>query len=143
MFTCQFDGTNAKFYIDGQLKCTSKNYQDAPNGKISYNSGNRIFIGCEAAGNTSPGGQYFNGRIDDFKMYAGVLTTEDIQKEYKVRAIVDDHHKLFTKWLNEVEVGYSKYNLISGVLSIGASTTQKPSPDMNFYEFASGGNPIV
>ena len=144
MFTCQFDGSNAKFYIDGVLRGTSAQYNNAPNGSIGYNANNRIFLGCEAAGNTSPGGEYFRGKLDDFKMWASVLTVEDLQKEYKTRAIIDDHHKLFTKWLNEVEVGYSKYNLaiLDPLLQL-SSATQKPSPDMNFYELSAGGNPMV
>ena len=144
MFTCQFDGTNAKLYIDAVQVAKSADYQDAPNGSVGYNSGNRIFLGCEAGGNTSPGGSYFRGKIDDFKMWASVLTVEDLQKEYKTRAIIDDHNKLFTKWLNEVEVGYSKYNLaILDPLRQLSSATQKPSPDMNFYELSAGGNPMV
>ena len=145
MFTCQFDGTNAKFYVDGNLKAASKAYQGAPSGVIGYNSGNRIFLGCEAAGNANPGGSYFKGKLDDFKMWASVLTEADIKKEYTTRAIVDNKSKLYTKWLNEVEVGYSKYNLVipSPLHWQYAGVTLKESPDMNFYEFKVGGDPLV
>ena len=143
MFTCQFDGSYARLFVDAAQVAISAQYNNAPNGQIGYNVNNRIFLGCEAGGNANPASSYFKGKLDDFKVYASALTVEDLQKEYSVRAHIDNNCKLFTKWLNEVEVGYSKYNLISGVQSIGAGTTQKSSPDMNFYEFASGGNPIV
>lgn len=137
MFTCQFDGTNAKFYIDAVQVATSVNYQGTPKGYVGYNAGNRIFLGCEAAGNTSPGGNYFKGKIDDFKMWASALSIADIETEYTTRAIIDNKYKLHTGRLNLGLAGYSKYNLvILDKIAGSEKATKCAATDMNWYEFS-------
>lgn len=105
MFTAHFDGTNMRMYIDAVQRGINSAFTDAPNGRIGYHASNRIFIGAEAGGNTIPASGYFKGKIDDFKIYASALTEEDIQKEYSVRARIDDKNKVHCKWLTELPDG--------------------------------------
>ncbi|MCI6542415.1 MAG: LamG domain-containing protein [Firmicutes bacterium] len=62
-FKITFDGEYLRAYIDGQLVGTSAKYVS---GKIGYNASNAIFVGAEAAGNSStPEGTsgHFKGKI--------------------------------------------------------------------------------
>ena len=62
-FKITFDGNYFRAYIDGELVGTSAKYVS---GKIGYNASNAIFVGAEAAGNSStPEGTsgHFKGKI--------------------------------------------------------------------------------
>ena len=81
MWTGTYDGFRGKVYINGILDNTLEIYTTKT--PIYYHSSNGIFIGCEAAGDTTTsGGAYFNGRISDFRIYATALSAEDIYKLY-------------------------------------------------------------
>lgn len=118
MFTGTYDGYTSRIYIDGVLRGSSSSYSTKT--PIFYNSTNSIFIGAEAAGNSSnAGGEYFNGKISDFRIYGTALSAEDIAEMYKVSESVDKQGILYASNFNEGEktsfykdgtVGTSSFN---------------------------------
>ena len=64
-----FDGTDQKLFIDGDLKST-----ESPGGAIGTNS-NNIKIGGAFNG-------FFNGAIDDVRIYNRVLSADEISTQY-------------------------------------------------------------
>lgn len=128
MFTCTFDGSNGRFYLDGSLLGTSATFANAPNGRIGYNSSNTILIGAEAQGNLTPlSGYYFNGQIDDFRIYSSALSQEDITNLYKKRASIDNSGK--------VHISQAKSNGVRLVDVLNGPTT--------FYNQAGAGTDLV
>ncbi len=102
MWTFMFNGSKAQYYLDGQLKGESANYTSAPNGKVGYNANNRIFIGCEAGGNANPAGNYFKGKVSEFRIYASALTTDDLNKLYTQRLNIDNKFGFNINSLQEI-----------------------------------------
>ncbi len=82
MITMTRNASEAKFYINGELKITGSA------GTIP--SGN-YFIG---AWNTSSQ-QNYKGKISDFRLYSTVLSVEDIQELYNVSASVDKNGNMY------------------------------------------------
>lgn len=75
-----YDGTTSKFYIDGVLQGSA-----TTTGTFTYHPSNAIFIGAEAgADTTTPTGSYLNGKLSDVRIYATALSTDDVQKLYKL-----------------------------------------------------------
>ena len=82
MITMTRNTSEAKFYINGELKITGSA------GTIP--SGN-YFIG---AWNTSSQ-QNYKGRISDFRLYSTVLSVEDIKELYNISASVDKNGNMY------------------------------------------------
>ena len=89
------DGT--KIYLDGVLKDTNSN-----TGTLIYPD-SHIFVGTEANGPYAQNSYKFPGKIADFKIYATVLSQEDILLEYNRKASIDKTGKLFAQYINEHE----------------------------------------
>jgi hypothetical protein len=71
MLAGTYNGSEMKLYIDGILTKTT-----AASGKISLNS-NKLYIGRAAAGFES--GYFFDGTIDDVRIYNRALSADEIQ----------------------------------------------------------------
>ena len=89
------DGT--KIYLDGVLKDTNSN-----TGTLVYPN-SHIFVGTEADGPYAQNSYKFPGKIADFKIYATVLSQEDILLEYNRKASIDKNGKLFASYIKEHE----------------------------------------
>lgn len=84
MLTFIYDSTGNKVYLDGQLHSS---YAFTSYG-IKYNTNARLFLGCEAS-TASPTSPYFNGKLSDFRIYATVLSAQDILSLYNNGAYID------------------------------------------------------
>lgn len=73
-----FDGSTLKLYKDGVLLTTNSN--TAP---IYYNAATGAFIGKNGSEN------YFNGKIDDFRIYNRALSEVEIQELFTIDDIVE------------------------------------------------------
>ena len=89
MITMTRNASEAKFYINGELKITGSA------GTIP--SGN-YFIG---AWSTSSG-QNYKGRISDFRLYSNVLSVEDIKELYNTSASIDKNGNMYAYEFKEV-----------------------------------------
>jgi len=74
-----YDGTAIKIYIDGILK----NSQIGTGTGTIYCSGNALGIGRDA----DYSGSYFNGQIDDVRIYNYALTSEQVKQIYNGGAV--------------------------------------------------------
>lgn len=100
MFTGTYDGLASKVYVDAVLQGTNNAYTTKT--PIFYNASNGIFIGAEAGGNqTTPAGNYFNGKLSDVRIYATALSADDIKELYETAASVDDHGNFWGYELSE------------------------------------------
>lgn len=110
MFTLTFDGSYAKVYVDGDLAGQSDLFVNAPEGRIKYNTSNNIILGGEAS-KTSAADSYgwFNGKMNDVKIYATALSEEDIKNEFNTRAYLTNKNELLVSSINESQkVGIDK-----------------------------------
>ena len=97
LITGVFDGRYGKLYIDGVLVNT---VDTRSVGEIGYNAQNGIFIGAESgAKETEPYFGYFDGKIDDVRIYATALSDEDIKELYQSKGSISKNGKLF---INEI-----------------------------------------
>lgn len=111
MFTLTFDGSYARQYVDGELTGQSNLFTGAPEGRIKYNSSNAIFLGAEASSNTTTPTDYgwFNGKMNDVKIYATALSEDDIKNEFNTRAYLTNKNELLVSSINESQkVGIDK-----------------------------------
>lgn len=100
MFTGTYDGYTTKIYVDGVLRGSSATKSSKT--PIFYNSSNGIFIGAEAAGSSAtPGGQYFNGKISDVRIYGTALSASDIEELYNTPASLSKDGTLFAHDFHE------------------------------------------
>lgn len=117
MFTGTYDGYTARIYIDGKFQGQSSTLSSKT--PIYYNSSNGIFIGAEAGSSaTTPGGQYFNGKISDVRIYATALSEEDILNLYQVPHSINKTGKIFSHEFFESVIDSAKMKE-SGILECG------------------------
>jgi hypothetical protein len=80
-FCGTYDGYSTKIYLDGVLEKTNSAYTTKT--PIFYNSTNSIFLGAEATSSaTTPGGNYFTGKLSDFRIYATALSAAAVKELY-------------------------------------------------------------
>lgn len=77
-------------YLDGNLVGTK-----SANGAIVYSRSYPLNIGRYS------GGVYFDGQIDDVRIYATALSADDVKELYQTRASIDDKGNLFVGEINE------------------------------------------
>ena len=92
MITLIYTTSGTKTYINGQLHHT---YTNASYG-IHFNTSARLFLGCEAntASATTP---YFNGQLNDLRIYAKELTAAQILELYNVSATIDNFGNAYSR----------------------------------------------
>ena len=72
-----YDGSKTYFYINGVLKESSPK-----SGSIDYDYSNAFFVAAEAASGESPAGNYFNGSIDEVRVYSRGLSATEVRYHY-------------------------------------------------------------
>ena len=77
LFAVSFDGTNIKCYVDGELKVTVNAIGSITGGDSS------VFIGTTGNG-IAPAGNWFNGIIDEVRIYNRALTEQEIKSIYQI-----------------------------------------------------------
>ena len=98
-FVGTYDGLATKIYIDGVLEGTNNAYSTKT--PIFYVN-NTVFIGAEAAANQStPGGNYFDGSLSDYRVYGKALSADEILELYHTGASVDNKGNFFCGELKE------------------------------------------
>ena len=94
-----YDGRYVKLYVDGVLVNSRDKAALYP---IKYNDTNSIFIGAEPSSSpTEPEWCYWDGMIDDVRIYAVALTPEDINCIYKNKASIDNKGNIYVTNLIE------------------------------------------
>lgn len=101
MFTLTFDGSYARQYVDGELTGQSDLFTNAPEGRIKYNTSNNIILGAEAGESGPESYGWFNGKMNDVKIYATALSEEDIKNEFNTRAYLTNKNELLVSSINE------------------------------------------
>ena len=97
MITLVYDATQGtKTYINGELHHTYNNVSYG----IHYNTNVRLHLGCEAA--SSPTTPYFVGQESDFRIYATVLSAEDIKELYNTSASIDNKGNVYAREVIEI-----------------------------------------
>lgn len=101
MFSFSLDVRNniVKAYIDG-IPVKTTFIDNKFDGMFSYNEDNTIYLGAEAS-SASYEGPFFEGNLDDFRLYGTVLSDEDIKDLYNCRAVVDNKHNLHVSNIKE------------------------------------------
>ena len=82
-----YDKKEQKLYKDGKLVASKPN-----TGEMNVNA-NPVIIG--ASGGKS---RYFNGRIDDVRIYNNALSEDEVRENMEVRTAVNPQHKLALTW---------------------------------------------
>lgn len=128
LFTGTYDGFTTKIYIDGVLENSNSAYSTKT--PIYYNSSNAIFIGAEATSSaTIPDSLYFNGLIQDVRIYATALSESDIKELYSTRfSLADDGTFFCGKYVEDdvLSVGFNA----SGVLGAASMNENASLYDM-------------
>jgi len=124
LITGTFDGRYAKLYVDGDLKSTVDRGATYP---ITYNATNGIFVGAEpGSGNVTPSTNYWNGYIDDVRIYATALSAFDILDLYNTRGSIDNQGTFYTNELvqhSTFDAGFNSNNLVlNGSAELGNNT---------------------
>lgn len=80
-FVVTYDGLDLKLYIDnGQPNITNAYTTKTP---IFYHTNNVLWLGAEASSSAiTPAGNYLNGKISDFRIYATALNDDDVAELY-------------------------------------------------------------
>ena len=73
-----YDGETIRLFLDGKEVASNA----SPSGNISYSVNNPLCIGNEPGSATCSDGDYFNGYIDNVRVYAKSLTAMEIKKIY-------------------------------------------------------------
>lgn len=89
--------SGTKTYLNGELH---HNYTRTSYG-IHFNTGARLFLGCEAGG-ALPTTPYFDGQLSDFRFYAAALSEEDVKILYRTSGFVDNQGNMFVREMKEV-----------------------------------------
>ena len=101
MITGTFDGINKKIYFDGILKGTVSLTTKTP---IFYNSTNGVFIAAEAGNDLKvAAGNYFNRKLNDFRIYSTALSAEDIKQLYESKARIDKNGNVYCNQFIEID----------------------------------------
>jgi hypothetical protein len=79
LFTGVYDGRYMRAYIDGESVGTNDAGSTYP---IQYAVANDLMIGAEAAGGTTPAGQWFVGKIANAQVYNSVLGQTEVTKNF-------------------------------------------------------------
>lgn len=90
LYTHTFDGTTGQNYLNGVAVGSAATYTTR-----TYVPRGVYTLGDSYTG-TSWNGTPFDGKIADFKIYATVLSAEDILAEYNRKAAIDKNGNLFT-----------------------------------------------
>ena len=90
LYTHTFDGTTGQNYLNGVAIGSAATYTTR-----TYIPRGVYTLGDSYTG-TTWGGTPFDGKIADFKIYATVLSAEDILSEYNRKAAIDKNGNLFT-----------------------------------------------
>ncbi|MFA5808810.1 MAG: DUF2341 domain-containing protein, partial [Thermoleophilia bacterium] len=78
-FVGTYDGRYTKFYVDGMLVDTN---DAGASYLITYASSNSLIIGAEAGAGAVAAGSYFNGLIDEVRIYSRSLSSTEIAFRY-------------------------------------------------------------
>ena len=108
-----FDGRYIKLYLNGILVSTTDTGSYNP---IQYSNDNSLIIGAEAGPADVPAGDYFNGSIDEVRIYNRVLSEGEINASYNNR-----QYRLYNNFTNLANgvYNYSAYAIDSfGKLTI-------------------------
>lgn len=83
-FAMTADGASNKLYVDGELQGTAKTYKGM--------TGTQIYLSGWASGNNY---RWTSGSLSDFRIYATVLSADDIKELYQTSAIIDDGNNMY------------------------------------------------
>lgn len=97
MLTWVYDSFGTRTYINGELHHTYINNSYG----IHFNTGARLFLGCEANA-ASPYQPWYNGQMSDFRIYATAMSQADIRLLYRASGFVDNQGNVFAGELREV-----------------------------------------
>ena len=100
-------GKRARLLRDG-VQVGSSGWSNSSAIKVAYNSSNSIIIGAEPGASPAPVGNYFNGKMSDFRIYATALSDADIAELYKNTAHVHKDAIIIDRGF--VETGTVKVN---------------------------------
>jgi len=96
---CTYDNTSYKLCIDGDEKTSGGDYT------IRYDADNYTLIGAEAGGGSTPSNEFFDGYIDEVKIWNRVLSETEIN-EWMNKPITSSSNPSYISNLQ----GYYKYD---------------------------------
>lgn len=105
LYTHTFDGTTGQNYLNGVAIGSATTYTTR-----TYIPSGVYTLGDSYTG-TTWSGTPFDGKIADFKIYATVLSAEDILAEYNRKAAIDKNGNLFTGEI--IETGWSGTTILT------------------------------
>jgi len=94
-----FDGNLITLYYDGEVK-----QEIETTGTISYGYNNAMQIGAEASSSTDPDNNYFNGMIDDVRIWSRSLDQTEIQRNMN-KPLEGNKNGLVGYWKFEAQIG--------------------------------------
>ena len=99
---CTYDGLKGQMYIDGVLDKETTFYSTAT--PIYYHGSNAVFLCGESGSNAStPATTYaVLTSVCDFRMYATILSADDIKELYQIPVQIDKSGKIYCNQLVEV-----------------------------------------
>lgn len=107
-----WDGTNMKLYING-INDSNFTYK---NGN-THSTGHLLNIGGDIYNNNTGGSKYFNGSISDVRIYATILSEDDIKELYNNPANIDNMGSMLSFEFEEEEL--DKYQILkTGITKI-------------------------
>lgn len=86
----------AKIYSNAYLtiRTSNKYFYKSIDGHISYDSDNYTIIGADASGGTVPQSRFWNGKIDDVKIWDDIFTTYNTNRYLRFIPINSDHPEI-------------------------------------------------
>ncbi|MFZ4619904.1 MAG: LamG-like jellyroll fold domain-containing protein [Bacteroidota bacterium] len=103
-----YDGRNTSIYLDGVLQNTNDAGANYP---IQYAYNNALIIGAEAGSGSSPYGYYYNGSLDEVRIWNIARSADSITAAMS-RDLIGNEPNL---------IGYWRFNEGSGTTAIDAS----------------------
>ncbi|MCC7302182.1 MAG: VCBS repeat-containing protein [Bacteroidia bacterium] len=128
-FAFTFDGRYTKLYVDG----AQRGMNDAgAYYTITYTYTNNLFIGCEASTGTTPQGNYFQGIIDEVRIWSTALSASTLRSYQKISLNtayaylaglwhLDDGYTATTTCRNSSSVGTALNGVLTNSVSTAAS----------------------